>query len=189
MDWKEIKYRTDATVFSKLLVQTDYAKQMIGKLEKMKGQFPEIQINSYKESLKKSKDMFYQRWSIFIVVISVMLISITIGVFSSLINNINSKRREFAILRTISLSRRGIINVILTQILLYLFIGLLLGVLSGALLAVVISLIDPGKIYINFSIIGLISGFMLLMGLIIFFPLAAKLGNKKITLELTQDNK
>ncbi|AFJ60760.1 MULTISPECIES: FtsX-like permease family protein [Bacillus] len=189
MDWKEIKYRTDATVFSKLLVQTDHAKQMIGKLEKMKGQFPEIQINSYKESLKKSKDMFYQRWSIFIVVISVMLISITIGVFSSLINNINSKRREFAILRTISLSKRGIINVILTQILLYLFIGLLLGVLSGALLAVVISLIDPGKIYINFSIIGLISGFMLLMGLIIFLPLAAKLGNKKITLELTQDNK
>nr|WGD63216.1 peptide ABC transporter permease [Bacillus subtilis] len=141
------------------------------------------------DSVKKSKGMFYQRWSIFIVVISVMLISIIIGVFSSLINNINSKRKEFAILRTISLSRSGIINVILTQITLYLLIGLLLGVFSGGLLTIVISLIDPGKIYINFSIIGLISGFMLIMGLIIFFPYARRLGNKKITLELTQDNK
>lgn len=189
MDWKEKKYKTDFTVFSKLFVKSNHVKQTTAKLKRIKGQFPEIQINSYMDSVKKSKGMFYQRWSIFIVVISVMLISIIIGVFSSLINNINSKRKEFAILRTISLSRSGIINVILTQITLYLLIGLLLGVFSGGLLTIVISLIDPGKIYINFSIIGLISGFMLIMGLIIFFPYAARLGNKKITLELTQDNK
>ena len=100
IDWQEDEFRSDFTVFHKLYVEGNDVGQVVDELEQLRRHFPEIQINSYEESLKKSKDMFYQRWSIFIVVISVMLISVIIGVFNTLINNINSKRKEFAILRT-----------------------------------------------------------------------------------------
>ena len=189
IDWQEDEFRSDFTVFHKLYVEGNNVGQVVDELEQLRRHFPEIQINSYEESLKKSKDMFYQRWSIFIVVISVMLISVIIGVFNTLINNINSKRKEFAILRTISLSKGGIINVILTQIILYLLIGLSLGLLTGILLTFVISLIDPGKLHINFTIIGLMAGVMIVMALVIFIPFASRLGNKKIILELNQDSK
>ncbi|AXI00536.1 ABC transporter permease [Sporosarcina sp. PTS2304] len=189
IDWNEDEYRSNFIVFHKLYVEGRNVDQVVEELEQLRMHFPEIQINSYEESLKKSKDMFYQRWSIFIVVISVMLISVIVGVFNTLINNINSKRKEFAILRTISLSKSGIINVILTQIILYLLIGLSLGLFTGVLLTIVISLIDPGKLYINFTIIGLMAGIMILMAFVIFIPFASRLGNKKIILELNQDSK
>lgn len=189
MDWQEGAYESKFTAFDKLYIPANNVEETVKQLENVKRQFPEIQINSYMDSLNKSRDMFYQRWSIFIVVITVMLVSVIIGVFNTLINNINSKRKEFAILRAISLSKGGIVNVIITQIMLYLLIGLLLGILAGVLLTVVLSLIDPGKLYINYAIIGFISGFMLIMGLVIFVPFASRLGNKKIILELTQDNK
>ncbi|WP_445668995.1 FtsX-like permease family protein [Niallia sp. FSL K6-0212] len=112
-----------------------------------------------------------------------------VGVFSTLGNNIYSKRKEFAILRTISIDRKGIKKVILTQINLYLLIGLLLGIVAGLIFTSVILLIDSGQISIYYSLIIGIGVTMFLVGNSIFIPIATKLSRKKISLELTEDNK
>jgi putative ABC transport system permease protein len=188
-DWKNEIYKSNFTVFNKMYIDTAEYKESVKKLEEVKTKFPEVQINNYADSLEKSKEMFYQRWSIFIFVMFVMLFSVLIGVFNTLINNINSKRKEFAILRTISLSRAGITNVIISQVIIYILIGLILGVVSGAMVTIIISLIDPGRLYINYSIIISIMGIMITLAFLIFIPFSFKLGNQKITLEINKDNK
>ena len=189
MDWGNTTYGTDHTFFSKVYVNSIDPETTLQELEQLKIQYPaQLQINSYEQSLEQSKQMFYQRWSIFIVVIIVMLLSVMLGVFNTLINNIHSKRKEFAILRTISVSKKGIIQVILTQVIVYILIGLILGIIAGVLFTYVLSLMDPG-VEFDYTFISVIVAVMLGMALIIFIPFANKLSKRNISLELTQDNK
>lgn len=55
-------------------------------------------MNSLAESLAQSKEMAGQRWIIFIVVLIVILLSVMFGVVNTLINNMNAKRKAFAVL-------------------------------------------------------------------------------------------
>lgn len=190
MDWQNITYRTESTRLNKAFVSSDDPTTTLQELEKVKTKYPaQLQINSYEQSLEKSKEMFYQRWAIFIAFIIVMLLSVMVGVFNTLINNIHSKRKEFAVLRTISVDRKGIVKIILTQIILYILIGLIFGIVSGILLTYVLVLIDPTIVSFDFRFILIISLIMINMAFLIFTPFAYKLGGKKIILELTQDNK
>ena len=92
--------------------------------------------------------MFQQRWFIFIVVIVVILFSVTLGVCNTLINNIQSKRKEFAILRAITVKKKGIVQIILTQVNLYVLIGIVLGVVIGILLTYMVSVIDRTPLFL-----------------------------------------
>ncbi|MFP3665695.1 hypothetical protein SB717_11130 [Priestia sp. SIMBA_032] len=62
-----------------------------------------MKISNYEQSAKEADKMFYQRWGIFILVIATLVVSTVVstmvGVFNSLVNNIYSKRKEFAVLR------------------------------------------------------------------------------------------
>lgn len=189
IDWKNKKFKNDFTKFSAMYISSDNEKQTVQALETLKRQYPELQINVYQQSVEKANKMFLQRWSIFIGVMVVILICVMLGVFSTLGNNIYSKRKEFAILRTISIDRKGIKKVILTQINLYLVIGLVLGIVAGLIFTTVILLIDSGQISIYYSLIIGIGVTMFLVGNSIFIPIATKLSRKKISLELTEDNK
>lgn len=191
MDWENTMYRDHFTTFNRAFITLDDDKSALNRLEALKQLYPaEIQVNSYEQSLKKSTQMFYQRWSIFIVVIIVILLSVMLGVFNTLVNNIHSKRKEFAILRTLSVDKKGIIHVIITQVVLYIIIGVILGIVTGALATLIISFIDSGtKIQFDFTLMSIISLILIGMALIIFIPYAKKMGGLNISAELTQDNK
>ncbi|MNN65505.1 FtsX-like permease family protein [compost metagenome] len=131
--------------------------------------------------------MFQQRWFLFIAVMVIVMLSVILGVINSLINNIHTRRKEFAILRAISLNKRGLIKVILTQVYLYLISGLVLGIITGLLLTSIVSLIDG--IRFDFRSIVVVSGLTLAIALLVFIPFAAHIGNRKIIGELAQDNK
>lgn len=180
LDWKDDTF-SDAG-FARMFVSGGDP----GQLESLKGEFPELQVHSYGQSVKESNEMFQQRWSIFIIFLGVMLLSVTIGVFNTLLNNIHSKRKEFAILRTLSLTRKGIISVILTQVLLYILIGISLGIVVGAVISYIINIIDPGPLAIDYGIIGGIVLTMVVATLIIFTPLAYRIGGRKLTEELNE---
>lgn len=57
------------------------------------------------------------------------------------------------------------------------------------LLTYVTKIIDGGRVYINFAFMAVIAAIMFGTALVIFIPFANKLGKRKLTLELTQDNK
>ena len=133
--------------------------------------------------------MFQQRWSIFIVVIVVILFSVTLGVCNTLINNIQSKRKEFAILRAITVKKKGIVQIILTQVNLYVLIGIVLGVVIGILLTYMVSVIDRTPLFFDFKLIVTIIAEMFGIVLIIFIPFANRIGKRDIVEELNKDNK
>ncbi|MCC2323868.1 FtsX-like permease family protein [Bacillus wiedmannii] len=189
MDWSNVTYKQDYTVFERAFISSNNERETLEQLKKLKGQYPQLKISSYTQSLKQSNLMFQQRWSIFIVVIIVILLSVTLGVCNTLINNIQSKRKEFAILRAIIVKKKGIVQVILTQVKLYVLIGIVLGVVIGTLLTYMVSIIDRTPLFFNFKLIVTVIAGMFGIVLIIFLPFANRIGKRDIVQELNKDNK
>jgi putative ABC transport system permease protein len=189
LDWNNTKMKNEYTVFYKAFVSTDDAGTTFEQLDSLKRQFSEARVSTFQQALERSEQNSNQRWAIFIAVIIVLLISVMLAVFNTLFNNIHSRRKEFAILRVINLTKGGIMQVILTHVILYLFIGLLLGTFLGLLLIFALNFIDPVSVHFDYRFISFIMITMLIMALIIFVPLGYRLGKRNIILELTQDDK
>lgn len=188
IDWSNEAYLGKFTTFSKMFISVSRpVEKIIGHLESLKGQFSGIQIDTYQKTMQKSKQMFYQRWSFFIIVLFVMLVSVLMGVINTLVNNFHTKRKEFAILRTLSVTRSGILRVVLTQVILYIFIGLFLGAGLGVLLSYSLMLIDPVSININYLMMGALAFTVTGMVIIVVGPYAIFLGRRSLPRELTQD--
>ncbi|PGW64892.1 ABC transporter [Bacillus cereus] len=189
MDWSNVTYKQDYTVFERAFISSNNERETLEQLKKVKGQYPQLKISSYTQSLKQSNLMFQQRWSIFIVVIVVILFSVTLGVCNTLINNIQSKRKEFAILRAIKVKKKGIVQIILTQVNLYVLIGIVLGAVIGTLLTYMVSIIDRTPLFFDFKLIVTVIAGMFGIVLIIFIPFANRIGKRDIVEELNKDNK
>ncbi|BBI34890.1 FtsX-like permease family protein [Cohnella abietis] len=189
-DWdsvlKEAPYQSFGTAF----ISTSEIERTLSELKELKRVYPELQIESYDQAIKRSDQMFYQRWYLFIAAMIVILLSVTIGVFNMLVNNIQSKRKEFAILRAISVDRTGIKKVIVTQVMLFILVGLVQGIGLGLLLINAIRLIDSGsKIIFDFMVISLMGVVMLTAAAFVFTWLGHRMGSRKVTLELQADQR
>ncbi|NGY80909.1 FtsX-like permease family protein [Bacillus megaterium] len=187
VDWNNEKFAGEK--FFRLYVDSDHVKDTLQQLEGIKGQFPEIKISNYEQLVEQATEMFYQRWGIFIVVIATLVICTMIGVFNSLANNIYSKRKEYAVLRTMGIKPKGIRNVILSQVITYIIIGLFIGIVLGIVLTYILLLVDPVKLAIDYKIISTIAVTMVTFSTLLFTYLGNKIGNQNISLELTNDNK
>ena len=189
MDWENNVFNTEIFDFNKAFIASGNSENTLLQIGKLKETYPEIEVSSFEQSLAQSKEMFTQRWSIFIVVLIVILFSVMLGVMNTLVNNVHSKRKEFAVLRAIHLDKKGIIQVILTQVTTYILIGIVLGISLGMLLTYVVGLVDSVPIYFDYLLIAAMSGAVFVIAYIIFVPFANKIGKLPIFTELTQDNK
>ncbi|MEG8980433.1 FtsX-like permease family protein [Priestia megaterium] len=187
VDWNN--GRLMAVDFYSLYVDSAHIKDAVNELEGIKSQFPEIKISNYEQSVKQATSMFYQRWGIFIVVIATLVVCTMVGVFNSLANNIYSKRKEYAVLRTMGVKPKGIRNIVLSQVTTYIIIGLVIGVILGIVLTYILLLVDPGKLIIDYRVIAAIIVTMITCSTVLFTYLGNKIGNQNISLELTNDNK
>jgi len=187
LDWNNGKFM-DVDFYS-LYVDSAHIKEAINELEGIKSQFPEIKISNYKQSVKQATSMFYQRWGIFIVVIATLVVCTMVGVFNSLANNIYSKRKEYAVLRTMGVKPKGIRKIILSQVTTYIVIGLIIGIVLGIILTYILLLVDPGKLIIDYKVLAAVIVTMITCSTILFTYLGNKIGNQNISLEITNDNK
>ncbi|PED63357.1 FtsX-like permease family protein [Priestia megaterium] len=187
VDWNN--GRLMAVDFYSLYVDSAHIKDAVNELEGIKSQFPEIKISNYEQSVKQATSMFYQRWGIFIVVIATLVVCTMVGVFNSLANNIYSKRKEYAVLRTMGVKPKGIRNIVLSQVTTYIIIGLVIGVILGIVFTYILLLVDPGKLIIDYRVIAAIIVTMITCSTVLFTYLGNKIGNQNISLELTNDNK
>ncbi|MEC0205446.1 ABC transporter permease [Paenibacillus lautus] len=188
IDWSNAAFHTKFTVFGTAYITPVNEIAALNQLEGIKGQFPTVDISSYAQALENSSNMYTRVWSFFLSAIIVIMLSVTIGVFNSLINNIFSKRKEFAVLRAISVDKKGLVQIILTQVLLYLCIGMFVGVTLGITLLYACRLIDPSPIHINAPFVAIIMGIMLALALAVFIPYASSLANKKVASELNHSH-
>jgi putative ABC transport system permease protein len=187
VDWNNGKLM-DVNFYS-LYVDSTHIKDTVNELEGIKSQFPEIKISNYEQAVKQATSMFYQRWGLFMVVIATLVICTMVGIFNSLANNIYSKRKEYAVLRTMGVKPKGIRNIVLSQVTTYIIIGLVIGVILGIVLTYILLLVDPGKLIIDYRVIAAIIVTMITCSIVLFTYLGNKIGNQNISLELTNDNK
>ncbi|MFE4036381.1 FtsX-like permease family protein [Priestia sp. YIM B13489] len=187
LDWNNGKLM-DVDFYS-LYVDSTHIKDAVNELEGIKSQFPEIKISNYEQSVKQATSMFYQRWGIFIVVIATLVVCTMVGVFNSLANNIYSKRKEYAVLRTMGVKPKGIRNIVLSQVTTYIIIGLIIGIVLGIILTYILLLVDPGKLIIDYKVLAAVIVTMITCSTILFTYLGNKIGNQNISLEITNDNK
>ncbi|MBX4146633.1 FtsX-like permease family protein [Paenibacillus lautus] len=188
IDWSNAAFHTKFTVFGTAYITPVNEIAALNQLEGIKGQFPTLDISSYAQALENSSNMYTRVWSFFLSAIIVIMLSVTIGVFNSLINNIYSKRKEFAVLRAISVDKKGLVQIILTQVLLYLCIGMFVGVTLGIILLYACRLIDTSPIHLNAPFLAIIMGIMLALALAVFIPYASSLANKKVASELNHSH-
>ncbi|MFP7486393.1 FtsX-like permease family protein [Priestia filamentosa] len=187
LDWQNNGFKD--VDFYRLYVSTTNVEAAVQEIEDLKSQFPELKVSSYEQSVEEATKMFYQRWGIFIVVIATLVVSTMVGVFNSLANNIYSKRKEFAVLRTIGITPKGIRKVVLSQVNLYIIMGLAIGVLMGLIVTFILLLVDPGKFTIDYKVIISIVLSMLLGSIFIFSVVGDKISKQDLSIELTSDNK
>ncbi|AEN89659.1 ABC-type transport system, involved in lipoprotein release, putative [Priestia megaterium WSH-002] len=187
VDWNNQKLLD--VIFYTLYVDSEHIKNTVNELEELKSQYPEIKISNYEQSVKEANKMFYQRWGIFILVIATLVASTMVGVFNSLANNIYSKRKEFAVLRAMGVTPKGLRKVILSQVNLYIGIGLIIGIIMGLLTTFILLLVDPGEFVIDYKVIITVSLLMLAGSTLIFWFVGNKILSQELSIELTNDNK
>ncbi|WP_230932653.1 FtsX-like permease family protein [Priestia sp. TSO9] len=187
VDWNNQKLLD--VIFYTLYVDSEHIKNTVNELEELKSQYPEIKISNYEQSVKEANKMFYQRWGIFILVIVTLVASTMVGVFNSLANNIYSKRKEFAVLRAMGVTPKGLRKVILSQVNLYIGIGLIIGIIMGLLTTFILLLVDPGEFVIDYKVIITVSLLMLAGSTLIFWFVGNKILSQELSIELTNDNK
>lgn len=191
MDWENKIFKNDHTRFYRAFIQTNEPTQILEKLERLSVQYPEIKFNSLDQSIIQSREMFKQRWSIFNLFLFIILLCVMLGVFGTLINNIYSKRKEYAILRTMSIGSNGLRKIIISQVMLYLFLGIVFGTLMGMIVTLIINLIDikSGLVTFDFTNLVVIVIVLITIACMIFVPYANVLSKKRIAIELNYDNK
>ncbi|MDQ0430179.1 putative ABC transport system permease protein [Planomicrobium stackebrandtii] len=188
-DWQAKALNTSSTNFNKAYVNAVDESVAMSSLETLTSMYPELIVNTHAAALEEASNMFLQRWAIFILVLIILVVSVMAGVLNTLLNNILAKRKEFAVLRTIGVRPMGIVKIIVTQISFYLLIGLVFGALCGLVFSLIVSLIDSGRVAIDFPLMLGVAASMWVVSLFIFIPIGWVMGNKKISMEILSDNK
>jgi len=190
-DWNNEKYKSEWTIFNKALIATDDQKATIEDLKLLKQKFPSIKWGTLSQALNESEQILYQRWAFFIIVLVIIYCALFLGIFNTLINNLVTKRKEYALLRTLELDKKGLIKVIITQVMAFMLIGVILGCVLGMAITIILSFMENGhlNVYIEYKLISIIISVLTLLSLLIFIPFAINLANKKISEELNLDLK
>ncbi|WP_346887918.1 FtsX-like permease family protein [Clostridium sp. UBA1056] len=188
IDYSNDKYVDELVNFDVALVSSFNKENTLRGLDELKKEYPQIKYTTLKEALDESNQILIERWSLFIIVLGAILISLALGIINMLINNVLSKRKEYAILRTLKLEKKDLVKLILTQIVTYVLIGSLLGCVLGFIVSNIVT--DSFKgIYIGYKVMLIIVSLLLGISLAIAIPFGISLANKKIADELRVDDK
>lgn len=186
IDWRNEKYKNQWTIFRKALITTEDQNATMKDLKLLRQKYPSIKWGTLAQSLAESEQILYQRWAFFIIVLGIIFCGLFLGIFNALMNNLLTKRKEYAILRTLELDKKGLIKVILTQAMVFIFIGVILGCILGMSITIILSFMEHGYLnfHVEYQLISIIISFLVLLSILIFTPLAINLANKKISEEI-----
>ncbi len=168
-DWRS-SIRTSEDRIGALYIDATDTEQTQGVLQELTTRYPTLQLNRYETSVNLANQQLQERWIVFIVALAVMSVSVWFGLANSLLNYLATKRREYALLRTLVLTRSSLRRLILIQMLIFIGSGIGFGLVTGICTTFLISRVDGGNIAldltsINMTVVGLV---VLVFGLIWF---------------------
>jgi putative ABC transport system permease protein len=174
---------------TRIYIDVNDETQALADLESVREKYPELQITTWSEALKQAREGFAQWWGIFIVVLMAVIGCAMAGVLSGWLNQIMAKRKEFAVLRTVGVSPRGIMGNILVQVCLYAGLGIFFGSTLGAVILLLVVALDPTPIAFHFPAIGLAGAGVLLLTIAAFAAAGRHIASRNIMNEMAMDGK
>ncbi|UZQ49040.1 ABC transporter permease [Clostridium kluyveri] len=186
VDWRNKYLQDNNTILDRVLIQIDKANKedVLKGLNDLKTKNNEIKWSTLQEALADSNQMLKQRFSLLIIAIIVTLLIGVSGIVVTLNSHIQAQRREYAILRAISITPLQLFKIVLSQGLLYSLVGAFLGTASGTIMLYSIVLGMGETVSIPWNMILYIIVGMILSSLILTLPLAKRISNKSIVKEL-----
>ncbi|MER2033496.1 ABC transporter permease [Exiguobacterium indicum] len=141
--------------------------------------YPTLQVNRLSDALRDAEQQTMERWFVFLIALVVMSGSVWFGLANALLSFVSGKRGEYALLRTIALTRNKLRQLTLIQMLLFIGSGITFGLISGLGATFFVTRIDDtGSFYFNVpTIAGTIVGLIVLVISIAWFVTRRKQEN------------
>lgn len=168
-DWRS-SIRTSEDRLGALYIDATDTEQTQTVLQELTTRYPTLQLNRYETSVNLANQQLQERWIVFIVALAVMSVSVWFGLANSLLNYLATKRREYALLRTLVLTRSSLRRLILIQMLIFIGSGIGFGLVTGIGTTFLISRVDGGNIALDLTSIGMtVAGLVVLVFGLIWF--------------------
>ncbi|TCP52770.1 ABC-type lipoprotein release transport system permease subunit [Tumebacillus sp. BK434] len=173
-----------------ILVEIDPVKrvEVLAGFSALEGKYAELRYTDLQTEMNKQEQGFaLERSILWSVVCTVMLVGV-LGMINTLAASIQAKRREYAILRAISVTPRQLVKMVLTQSGLYVTLAVLVGLGGAALMvagftqALGIETLRP-----PWGTIGLVVDAVYLVTLLVSLPMAWKMGRETVTRALAME--
>ncbi|QUG43118.1 ABC transporter permease [Psychrobacillus sp. INOP01] len=175
----------DISIRSILIDTEENMKPIIfEKLESMNNEYPELYWSSLEEELSSIDKQINERFMLLWIILSITIIIALFGVMNALNANIQSNRREYAILRAISLEPSQISKVIYINSFIFNLIGIIFGIVMGIVLTYGISLSLNTSFYVSFNSAWIVIILMFVLTQIISIPISTFIRKKSILSEL-----
>ncbi|MGE6555516.1 FtsX-like permease family protein [Exiguobacterium artemiae] len=176
-DWRS-SIRTSEDRLGALYIDVADTKQTQTVLQELTTRYPTLQLNRYETSVNLANQQLQERWIVFIVALAVMSVSVWFGLANSLLNYLATKRREYALLRTLVLTRSSLRRLILIQMLIFIGSGIGFGLVTGIGTTFLISRVDHGNIALDLTSISMtVTGLVVLVFGLIWFTTRRKQEN------------
>lgn len=176
-DWRS-SIRTSEDRIGALYIDATDTEQIQGVLQELTTRYPTLQLNRYETSVNLANQQLQERWIVFIVALAVMSVSVWFGLANSLLNYLATKRREYALLRTLVLTRSSLRRLILIQMLIFIGSGIGFGLVTGIGTTFLISRVDRGNIALDLTSISMtVTGLVVLVFGLIWFTTRQKQEN------------
>ncbi|MFT9819841.1 ABC transporter permease [Lysinibacillus sp. NPDC056185] len=182
VDWSSFIVSSDSTIITNIMVEADNTEQALADLSYLQERWSALKITDKETFIKQYDEMTFQRWSLFVGVFVILISATCLGVLQTLLHSIYSKRADYAIQRLIGLSPRGLIKLILTQVLSFVLYGLAVGTFLGLLVTKLLFTIDGGSY--DFVTLGVTSIVFLGATLIVFTLQGYWISRRKLANEM-----
>ena len=170
-----------------VMVQTSNIDQTLDELSFLHERWPALLFADYDTHMEERNQMFYQRWSLFVGVLIVLIVATCLGVIQTLLHTIYSKRADYAVQRLVGLSPNELMKLILSQVLSFVVYGLAVGIIIGVAFTKLLALVDSGsEIIFDVKILLAVSMLFLFVILIVFSLQGYWISRKKLANELVE---
>ena len=177
------------TDLERILVQVEDGKKedVINGLQDLRDRYPEIIWSDLDAALQELRTQLLQRYALLVGVIGAVILIGILNLVTTVQSTIQIQRREYAILRAISMTPKQLIKVILTQSMMYSLISILVGTVTGMITSFAV-LRGLGATILPLGFIkylSILSISILILSILVSLPLAINLSKRQVTTELT----
>ncbi|NMF06651.1 FtsX-like permease family protein [Clostridium beijerinckii] len=158
-------------------------------LNNIKEEYPSIKWAKLENVLAETNKAIEERWKYFKLALLIVDCIILFGIIISIKNDINSNRKQYALLRSMKFKQKDLTKMIIVQAIVFLLIGQILGLILGTIGSFIIAMSDGNRTIISpdYFTLLLTSICSIILTILCILPDTHKIKKKKLILELNQE--